>query len=213
MRPKVLVIVLISALGLLAGIAVLMKVLAGSDTDAGVAQEIASEEPSNALAATVQVNPAVSNAASLSADEARAAQIAKELEEIRENLASGTGNPLSLIALLDKVKSPEQEVRKAALEAVVQFNDTNAIPQLNAALQQLEDPRDKAAVLEAISYLQLPDTKDELLPPQVQNAQSERRSADNVKSKPPRQPRTNSTATTGRPRPRSKSPQPVGTTP
>jgi hypothetical protein len=57
-----------------------------------------------------------------------------------------------------KVTNPEKEVRKAALEALMQLNDTNAIPRLQQAVKSLEDPHDKSAVLDAIAYLQLPDT-------------------------------------------------------
>jgi hypothetical protein len=210
MRPKVVVIVLIGAVGLLAAIAVLMRVLSGSDTDAIATQEVASDEPSNKPPATVQVNPAI-NTAAAGADEARAAQIQKDLDEIREHLANGAGNPLSLVALLDKVTNPEPEVRKAAVDAVVQLNDTNAIPRLNAAIQQLEDPRDKAAIMEAVSYLQLPDTKDEPLPPTVRNAQSDQTSKERVRK--PRSPRTNSPAYMARPRPPMQPYQPKEKTP
>jgi hypothetical protein len=212
MRPKVVVMVMIVAVGLLAGIAVLMKVLGGSGADGSAAQELPSEEPSNKPPVVVQVNPAASNAAALGADEARAARIAKDLDDIRENLANGAGNPLSLVALLDKVTNPEQEVRKAAIEAVVQLNDTNAIPGLNTAIQQLEDPRDKAAIMDAVSYLQLPDTKDEMLPPTVQNAQSDRPPKERVR-KPRTLTRTNNPAYMAKPRPAMKPYQPKEATP
>jgi hypothetical protein len=48
-------------------------------------------------------------------------------------------------------------VRKAAVQALVQLNATNAIPALEQALGLTEDPREKIVLMDAISYLKLPE--------------------------------------------------------
>ena len=64
--------------------------------------------------------------------ELRAALIAGEKEKILElqGEVDGSNNPVILAALMDKVGSPELEVRDAALEAIKEIDDTNAIPAL-----------------------------------------------------------------------------------
>ena len=66
--------------------------------------------------------------------------------------------------LLGKVTHREPEVRKAALEALVQLNDTNAIPGLEQATSLIEDPREKVTLMDAVSYLKLPGVTDGAAP-------------------------------------------------
>jgi hypothetical protein len=168
MRPKVVILILVIAAGLVAGLVLLKGVIGGRSSN--VTPVAAIGEPTNQeppAVTTIQanpdvnpdVNPASSHTPAMTSEEARAAQIQRDLDEIREALANGTVDPSATEnILLDKVVHPEKEVRKAALEALIQLNDTNAIPRLQQAVQSLEDPHDKAAVLDAIAYLQLPDT-------------------------------------------------------
>jgi HEAT repeat protein len=60
--------------------------------------------------------------------------------------------------LLDKLTDAEPAVRSAALQAVLSLNETNAIPRLEEAEQNVENPREKVAIMDAIAYLKLPDT-------------------------------------------------------
>lgn len=153
---------LVIAAGLVA-VLVLLKGIGGRSSN--VPPVAAIGEPTNQeppAVTTVQANPDVnsdsSNTPAMTSEEARAAQIQRDLDEIREALANGTVDPSATEnILLDKVTNPEKEVRTAALEALIQLNDTNAIPRLQQAVQSLEDLHDKSAVLDAIAYLQLPE--------------------------------------------------------
>lgn len=160
MRPKVVILILGIAAGLVAALVLLQGVMGGRSSN--IPPVAAVGEPTNhepPAVTTVQVNPDSSNTPAMTSDEARAAQVQSDLDEIREALANGTEDPSATEdILMGKVTNPEKEVRKAALEALMQLNDTNAIPRLHQAVQRLEDPRDKVAVLDAIAYLQLPDT-------------------------------------------------------
>jgi hypothetical protein len=62
----------------------------------------------------------------------------------------------SLNIILSELTSPDEEIRKAAVEAAIQFGSRDAIPALTVAGQQLDDPEEKAAIKEAIEFLKLP---------------------------------------------------------
>jgi hypothetical protein len=160
MRPKIVILILGIAAGLVAALVLLQGVIGGRSGN--VPPVAAVDKPTNQeppAVTNVQANPDSSNTPAMTPEEARAAQIQGDLDEIREALANGTEDPgATEDILLGKVTSPEKEVRKAALEALMQMNDTNAIPRLQQAVKSIEDPRDKVAVLDAIAYLQLPDT-------------------------------------------------------
>ena len=164
MRPKVVILILVIAAGLVAVLVLLKGVIGGRSSNvppvAAIGEPTNQEPPTvTTVQANPDVNPDSSNTPAMTSEEARAAQIQRDLDEVREALANGTVDPSATEdILLNKVTNPEKEVRKAALEALIQLNDTNAIPRLQQAVKSLEDPHDKAAVLDAIAYLQLPDT-------------------------------------------------------
>src|ERR1019366_3320246 len=163
MRPKVVILILVIAAGLVAVLVLLKGVIGGRSSN--VTPVAATGEPTNqeppavtTVQANPDVNPDTSHTPAMTSEESRAAQIQWDLDEVREALANGTEDPSATEnILLDKVTNPEKEVRKAALEALMQLNDTNAIPRLQQAVKNLEDPHDKSAVLDAIAYLQLPE--------------------------------------------------------
>jgi hypothetical protein len=62
----------------------------------------------------------------------------------------------SLNTLLSELGNREPEIRKAALDAIVQFDSRDAIPKLEDAELQADDPHEKAAIADAIEFLQLP---------------------------------------------------------
>jgi hypothetical protein len=159
MRPKVVILTLVAAFGLLGIIAVLKGVagkhaqdadgsLSGSTTNAGLASAATN-------GSTTGMTGSSSTAVS---EQMRAAVIAKEIEQIQQlqGEADGTNNPIIISALLDKISNPEADVRKAAVEALRELNDTNAISGLEKVVDNLKDPREKVAVLDAIDYLKMP---------------------------------------------------------
>jgi hypothetical protein len=162
MRPKVVLMVLGLTVGLVALAAVLRAVLGGhGDAPGAGPTEGTPTAGTNAPPTSVKVAP--SNTVPMTA-EMRAAQVEKEQDQIRELLAEGAGNPHNTGLLLAKLVHREPEVRKAAIEALVLLNDTNAIPGMQQALTVLEDPRDKAALMDAIDQLKLPDLMSDLPP-------------------------------------------------
>jgi len=85
------------------------------------------------------------------------------VQKITDIQAEGSPTPGGRAVLLAALREgKEKEVRQAALNAIVQLDDTAAIPGLEQALPQIADPRDKVAVLDAIDQLKLPSTTPEV---------------------------------------------------
>jgi hypothetical protein len=69
----------------------------------------------------------------------------------------GTSNdPASLKTILSELNNQDQRIRTAALDATVQFGSQDAIPALRNEMAWAEDPHEKAAIADAIDFLQLP---------------------------------------------------------
>jgi len=66
------------------------------------------------------------------------------------------GDAASLSEILGELTNPTPEIRRAALEAVVQSGNTDAIPALKELSEKSSDPREKKDLREAIEFLKLP---------------------------------------------------------
>jgi hypothetical protein len=66
----------------------------------------------------------------------------------------------SLNTILSELGNRDPEIRKAALEAAVQFGSRDAIPKLEDAELQADDPHERAAIADAIEFLQLPSLSE-----------------------------------------------------
>jgi hypothetical protein len=62
----------------------------------------------------------------------------------------------SLHTILSELNNRDPQIRKAAVEAVVQFGSRDVIPNLMDAAAQTDDPQEKAEIMEAIQFLKLP---------------------------------------------------------
>jgi len=189
MRPKVVILILAIGFGLLGAVLVLKGVMSGNAGSAGGQTPVTQANPASPSAATngqaVPVNPAGSSNAAASAEQMRAAVIDKELAAIQELLreADGDNNPAIISGLLDKVVYPEPAVRAAALDALKQLNDTNAVPGLQQAVERIADLRGKVAVLDVIDYLKLPGVMDNVPPESATNSADRISLSDRLKGK------------------------------
>jgi hypothetical protein len=170
MRPKVVIFILVAGFGLLGIMFVLKGVMAEHAGNAGGQASATPANMDSQPAATnnqvAQVSPDSSNTAA-SSEQMRAAEVEIELDAIQALLgeADGANNSRIISALIDKVENPEPEVRKAALAALVQLNDTNAVPELKQVAERVKDPRAKVAVMDTIDYLNLPNVMPDVPPP------------------------------------------------
>jgi HEAT repeats len=176
MRPKVVILVLVAAFGVLGGVA-LFKGLSNKSTTGG--------EPSGPVAQTpvapAQSNPTNQASANVVAgqpvvvpEELRQAIIEKATDEIYDlqRQLDDSNGPVIIAALLQKLADPEPEVRKVALRVLKDMNDTNAIPGLQKAVDATPDPREKVAILDAIDYIKMPSITDNVPPEMATNYQS-----------------------------------------
>jgi hypothetical protein len=85
------------------------------------------------------------------------------VQKITDIQAEGYPTPGGRAVLLAALSAgKDKEVRQAALNAIVQLDDTVAIPGLEQALPQIADAREKAAVMDAIEQLKLPSSTPEV---------------------------------------------------
>lgn len=161
MRPKVVIFILLSGVVAIILMAAIHGIMNKQDVQppAPVSSSAPAELNTQPLeVVTNQGRPSTTNVVEVTTDEERAARKAADIDAIQDALVDADHSPASLMAISDRLGNPDKEVRKAALEAAVHFGDTNIIPRLNEVLQQTEDTREKAAILEAIAYLQQPTT-------------------------------------------------------
>ncbi len=63
--------------------------------------------------------------------------------------------------ILSELKNnPDKEIRAAALEAAIQFDDRSVVPPMQQIAAETQDPEEKAAILEAIDYINLPSLSE-----------------------------------------------------
>src|SRR2546429_8368345 len=67
-----------------------------------------------------------------------------------------TDDRSSLDSILSELTNRDPEIRKAALDAAIQFGSRDAIPKLADAASQTDDPNEKTAITDAIEFLKLP---------------------------------------------------------
>lgn len=68
----------------------------------------------------------------------------------------------SLHTILSELNNGDATIRRAAVDAAVQFGSRDAIPNLTQAAAQADDPKEKSAILDAIEFLKLPTLADAL---------------------------------------------------
>jgi hypothetical protein len=173
MRPKVLIIVLL--FGCFVVVALLLFRGGSPNTAPGVDQgpadqtsDVASSNSDTTMKPTTTAPPPLSladmtrqgasaeskNPLDMTPEEKHEAYVATRVQELDEMGTSGDLD--SLNTLLSELGNREPEIRKAALEAIVQFGSRDVIPKLEDAELQVDDPHEKAAIADAIEFLQLP---------------------------------------------------------
>ena len=166
MRPKIVILVLVTAVGLIALAVVLKGVMGAHAPQEAQAPDAPPEESPSTNATIPQVSANSSNNAAI-LEQLRRAELAKGLDRVRELEAQGPGDQATVDMLLAMLSNREPEVRKSAVQSLVQLNATNAVPGLEQALALTEDPREKIVLMDAINYLKLPG---DVAPPPVAKA-------------------------------------------
>lgn len=113
--------------------------------------------PQTLAAAAVATNL---NPAELTGD-AREEYIRQRTEELDD--LSSDSDPISRDKILAELQNPLKEVREAALQATINFNNRSVVPRLRELAELTEDPREKASILDAIDYINLPSLTERRL--------------------------------------------------
>ena len=155
MRPKVVILTLLVVVGLVAAMAILkgarqQAVVAPPPPEDAAVQEETHSNPPEPGSTNLAVQAPVEDVQTL----------VQKITDIQAEGSPTPGGRAVLLAALSEAK--EKEVRQAALNAIVQLDDTAAIPGLEQALAQIADPREKAAVMDAVELLKLPSTTPEV---------------------------------------------------
>jgi hypothetical protein len=93
-------------------------------------------------------------AAQPATEEAHQAYVEKRSSELMD--MAMTDDRTNLDSILAEISNRDPEIRKAALEATIQYGSRDAIPKLTDAISQTDDPNEKAALADAIEFLKLP---------------------------------------------------------
>jgi hypothetical protein len=186
MRPKIVILTLVTAFGLLGIIAMFKGVMKPKSVDGGgpaPGAEASLETPSATTNAQFYGANLNSSNKAPTDEQIRDAVVNAEVLAIQDTVgqADGTNNPVVIAALIGKFSHEEPEVRKAALDGLIQLNDTNAVPAMEQSLAAIKDPREKVAVLDAIEYLKLPSMTDNIPPEDLTNS-----TAKNIEGMKPR---------------------------
>jgi hypothetical protein len=112
-----------------------------------------SQPVDRAVAATAGITSS-EPAATESTEEAHQAYVEKRTAELMD--IAMTDDRTNLDTILSELSNRDPEIRKAALEATIQFGSRDAIPKLTDAISQTDDPNEKAALADAIEFLKLP---------------------------------------------------------
>ena len=170
LRPRIVIGVLLLALGLLAAIALVSRNLRPEPPPSSEAIENApktaspASEPRVAAHAVPKVN-LISTAPSAtttggaatvpaSEDPAHETYVRQRIDEL--TALAMQDDPVAHSAILSELGNPDKEIRHTALEAIIQSQDQSAIPRLQEASSATEDPEEKAAILDAIKFMNLP---------------------------------------------------------
>ncbi len=161
MRPKVVLLILATALLVFGGLFVLRQNLSKIHADKPPAVSSAPQASETLISAVKPTGEAVAapantvrpapKAASEDAHKAYVEQRSSQLMDLAMN-----DDRASLDTILSELGNRDPEIRKAALEATIQFGSRDAIPKLTDAVSQTDDPNEKAALTDAIDFLKLP---------------------------------------------------------
>jgi hypothetical protein len=152
MRPKIVIGILLLAAGFLAVIVIASKSIRPQPTAESAVVSISPTNPVAPVASPVISTthvPGTNNAA------AHAEYVRKRIKELNA-LAMNNDNQSRDEILAEVKNNPDRQIRAAALEAAIQFDDRSVVPPLKAIADQTADPDEKEAILKAIDYINLP---------------------------------------------------------
>ncbi len=179
MRPKVIIGVLLLACVLIGVAALISNTLRPRPAIASPGAPAPAEASANAASAkdlpllpaapvAGKNSAAMTTNAAAAENPAPAADVARQISEL--NTLAMNNDAASRDAILAQMRNPDKTIRKAALEAAIQFGDRSVVPPLKEIAAQTEDSTEKADILAAIDYINLPSLTEVLAEQKAQMA-------------------------------------------
>ena len=158
MRPRIAISVIVIGLAALIAFGLLRRSTQsnGPTQPAPVVENQLPPQAGKSAAPTNQAAPAPVGVVATTPEQDRLARKQANLEAIESALLKGESDPEAVGIIANLIENEDSEVRVSAREASMHLGSTNLIPSLQAALQHVEDPREKVGIMDAIAYLQLP---------------------------------------------------------
>jgi len=167
MRPKIVIIVVTLGLFVFGTLFAIRQTADRSTRNSELQPTISSTtQPDDTLAAA-KAQPVAERAAAppgsgtpsatnstTSVEDAHQAFVEQRTAELMD--MAMTDDRANLDIILSELNNRDPEIRKAALEATIQFGSRDAIPKMADAVSQTDDPAEKAAIADAIEFLKLP---------------------------------------------------------
>lgn len=159
MRAKVVIMVAVLGLPIFGALFAFHKNAAGSATVSNPSPRQAASpaktepaEESPVVTAKSAIQP--DNKSTFASEDAHKAYVEQRSSQLMD--LAMNDDRTSLDTILSELTNRDPEIRKAALEAAIQFGSRDAIPKLADAASQTDDPNEKAALNDAIEFLKLP---------------------------------------------------------
>lgn len=163
MRPKLVIGVLLGVACLLGFMVMVSRELGGGSRSV--------EQPPPPLA-SMQVAPVQQTQAVMvvSAPDKNSSNHADYVRQRADELMTLAmrNDSASLETILSELQNSDPQIRKAALDATVQFSDRAAIPRLRDLAARTSDDQEKEQLLDAANYLALPSLTEVLARQQAQ---------------------------------------------
>lgn len=173
MRPRVVISVLLVAVGLL-GVFALVSKFASRLALPTVTPEATITPPSHSGTSQVQKTTVVASEPVAAPAPVVVQPQTNHSQYVHQRIAelnalAMNNDSASLETILSELRNPDRQIRKGALEATIQFEDRAAIPRLKEIAAETDDEEEKSELLAAADYLNLPSLTEYLA--QQQNQQ------------------------------------------
>jgi flagellar basal body-associated protein FliL len=170
LKPKFVLVILLLGVAALALMGIIHGVVNKREGPAQPSPVVPPEKAeASQTTSNVPVNAQATSNIAMTANEQTAFQKQKDLDAVNDALLSSDGDPRAMLEVASRLENSDAEVRTAARESAVHLGDTNIIPYLNSALNNLKDPREKVAIMDAIAYLQIPSAAETARDPALES--------------------------------------------
>ena len=170
LKPKFVLVILLLGVAALALMGIMHGVVNKREGPAQPSPVVPPEKAeASQTTSNVPVNAQATSNIAMTANEQTAFQKQKDLDAVNDALLSSDGDPRAMLEVASRLENSDAEVRTAARESAVHLGDTNIIPYLNSALNNLKDPREKVAIMDAIAYLQIPSAAETARDPALES--------------------------------------------